>query len=767
MNRWTVLFAAMLFSMIVAIGCSNGNGVGPVAPASSPDIPGSISGQSQTAHTSLLGYYEITLDPISQTMEVVADRTAEYTINVVPFLNGMPSSGVGLADVHMDSTDPAVLKVDVEFEWIHPFPTVNQYKVYDFMGVIITNGDSTMKYRGLKVGKQGSNTYMSNADGYTRWFNPSEFTTTQIFGWAPGGIQNLAGNAKLNPYKYYAKGLSPTEDFWGFITSSSNNDGVFQSGAGRLMQLEFPATPAGDGLTFAYAAVCCWEEQGGGPYTPYHRNEAIACEAVVTPNLWYQDNTNQGGSLIADINIFSWDEQPTLVKVESTVLAASHDTDPGVIGGDNYSTYHVEIPKDVTMTGTTGQEFWVVAESSTHNYINIAGVAAPPSSSKLAAFWRFPLFIADGPYNMYPEITCIEDDLVGGCDYDAFPGNGDTRQYFVTYTDTDGPGPYTETWYVTDDGVALNKATDAIAGDTIDWYADFGHDEWDLYVGVSDGVNEGIGGPYDICANSVDDVPAIEGDDIPPSSSTQTYDVQAYSDPDGDTLSWDWVLRDEASTVVTAGVTDNTDGSIEIDWVAAGASDGDLYTLDCTILDICEDVVCPTLDITITDCPAMLYVTSFASSEGEASNWSKSGGGYWACHWFDGAIADDAAGCGTYGSPNFYAWRTSGIPIPSCWSGNIILTLTHSCSKQETYYDRSGVQYSLNGSSWSSLQFYDHPYNQGSWWDGSWSARTSHAYLQTLVTPGNTIWIRFDSYSLDTCCNSATGWNITDMTIGP
>ncbi|MCX6647757.1 MAG: hypothetical protein NTY09_15570, partial [bacterium] len=200
MNRWTVLFAAMLFSMIVAIGCSNGNGVGPVAPASSPDITGSISGQSQTAHASLLGYYEITLDPISQTMEVVADRTAEYTINVVPFLNGMPSSGISFGSLIVDDADPEVIKVDVEFEWHHPFPTINQYKVYDFMGVIISNGDSTMKYKSLKVGKQGSNTYMTNADGYTRWFNPSEFTTELIFGWAPGGIQNLEGNAKVNPY---------------------------------------------------------------------------------------------------------------------------------------------------------------------------------------------------------------------------------------------------------------------------------------------------------------------------------------------------------------------------------------------------------------------------------------------------------------------------------------------------------------------------------------------------------------------------------------
>ncbi|MCX6645126.1 MAG: PKD domain-containing protein, partial [bacterium] len=83
-------------------------------------------------------------------------------------------------------------------------------------------------------------------------------------------------------------------------------------------------------------------------------------------------------------------------------LAASHDTDPGVVGGDNYSTYHIDIPKDVALTGTTGHEFWVVAESSGYNYINVPGVSAPPASSPLASFWRFPLFVASGPYNEAP-----------------------------------------------------------------------------------------------------------------------------------------------------------------------------------------------------------------------------------------------------------------------------------------------------------------------------------------------------------------------------
>jgi len=501
MNRWTVLFAAMLFSMIVAIGCSNGNGVGPVAPASSPDITGSINGQSQTAHAALLGYYEITLDPVSQTMEVVADRTADYTINIVPFLNQMPGSGISFGSLDVDSSDPDMLKVDVNFQWTHPFPTIDQYKVYDFMGVIISNGDSTTKYKTLKVGKHLANTYMSNADGYTRWFNPTEFTTTLIFGWAPGGIQNLAGNAKLNPYKYYAKGLSSTGDVWDFITGGSNNDGVFQSGAGRLMSLEFPNPPAGDGLTFAYAAVCCWEEQGAGPYTPYHRPEAIACQATITPSLYFTDATHQGGDFIADIDVWAWGNQPDSVKVESTVLTTFHDTDPGVVGGDNYSTYHIDVPKDVTLTGTEGHEFWVIAENSDLNYINVEGVAAPSASVPLAAFWRFPLYVSPVAYNEPP----IVDSGVTG---EANPFFINAETYSVTAHDPDAD-PLTYSWTVSFDGTPLDDYN-GVPGDgagnlDVDWAPMEGEDG-DLFVvscDVSDGPEVVAATPLDVTISTL------------------------------------------------------------------------------------------------------------------------------------------------------------------------------------------------------------------------------------------------------------------------
>ena len=611
MNRWTVLFAAIMFSLFVAIGCSGGGG-SPVASPAGPEITSGSnnSGQIQQPNTSLLGYFDVYLDVGNQTMEVVEDRTASYTINIVPFLNKMttPQYGISLGSLDFDDSDPSNLKVGVVFKWHHPFPTITQYKVYDFMGVIISNGDLTLDYHSLRVGNYGSDTYMTNADGYTRWFNPTEFTTEQIFGWAPGGIQNLKGSAKLNPFKAYGYGLSATGSLWNWL-EGSNHEGVFQPGDGRTMLLEFPMPT--DGLVFGYVAVCCWEEQGTGPYTPYHRDEPIAFRVTVEDDLYY-DGADSGGNLIADIDVWAWGDQPVEVLVESTVLAALETAAPTGGGGANWSTYSIDV-SSAPFDSTDGQEMWVIAETD-GNYINISGVSAPPGSEPLAAFYRFPLFIADTPYNTCPVIDDVYDDVMG-------PGMGilefvPSGMGIITYTcdahDVD-MDTLTFTWYVTDDGVTLDPLTDGLPGNAIDWYLNFGHGQFDLYVGVDDGSCETFGGPFDICANDTG-VATVVGEPEPKSDSVETYDVQAYIDPDGDSLSWDWTITDVSTgDPVTTGWTDNMDGSIEVDWTAVGAQHLDEYTIDCDILDMCQTIPADTLDILIND----LYEEYFDTDPGD------------------------------------------------------------------------------------------------------------------------------------------------------
>ena len=404
----------MFSSMIIIgfLGCSGGGNV-PTSPEIGQEFTVKTIQHSHTA-TACLGYYDIYYDIPNREFEAVFNRNASFTLNIVPFLNLMtsPPNGITFGTIIVHDDDPEYLGIDVEFQIHHPFPTLDQYKAYDLIGVVIGDGTDFMTYDNLRVAQPGRDMTMKNADGFTRWFNPSEFTTELIFGWAPGGFQNMEGNAHLNPYKYYAQDLEPDGDLWEFLTGDSNNDGYFQTGIGRMMELEFPMPPTGIGLRFGYAVICCWEEQGVDPpggYTPYHRDEAIAASVSVTPDLYWNE-IESGGDLIVDIDLYAWKAQPSTVKIESSVLANVEEFDfetYALPGGENYSTWHIEQEAD-NLTSDEGNYLWLIAESEAYDYVNLEGV--PAADATLAAFWRYELAVAG-------ESTC-PDVYVTGVDFD-------------------------------------------------------------------------------------------------------------------------------------------------------------------------------------------------------------------------------------------------------------------------------------------------------------------------------------------------------------
>ncbi|MCX6646070.1 MAG: hypothetical protein NTY09_06910 [bacterium] len=404
MNRWTVLFAVLTFCIVFSISCSGGNGIPTLPSTGSPqDLTTQTIQSQQPGNTYILGYYDVYFDPESGTFDISENRTTAYTVNVLPFLNMMisPKNGITLGSVVIHDDDPTFLGVDVEFQVYHPFPGIDQYKAYDLMAIIISEGADNMNYDNLRVGRYGVDTYMKNADGYTRWFNPTDFTTQLIFGYAPGGFQNHAGNAHINPYKYYAQGLEPEGDLWDFLTSGSNHEGLFESGGGRMMELEFPLPDDGIGLMFGLAIACCWEEQGQNPpggYTPYHRDEAIAVSVTQTPDVWYNETDGSGGKLILDIDLFAWEEQPSVIKIESSVLPSEADFDfasYASFSGDNYSTWHVEADAG-DLTSAENHYYWVIAESQGYDYKN--GLPEIPSpDGPLAAFFKYDCTVLGEP----------------------------------------------------------------------------------------------------------------------------------------------------------------------------------------------------------------------------------------------------------------------------------------------------------------------------------------------------------------------------------
>ncbi len=403
-----ILGFAILLSAL--FGCSGG-GNSPVHPDSiTPEISGSI--HAPTVHSNLLGYYDVYFDYEKRTFEIFENRTASFTLNIVPFLNMMmvPQYGITFGSIVIHDDDPTFLGVDVVFYVHHPFPAYEQYNAYDLMSVVIGNGNQNMLYGGLNVAEHGRDLWMNNPDGYTRWFNPIDFTSELIFGYAPGGYQNLKGTAQVNPFMYYSKHLGAKDNLWPYLTGDLNFDGFFESGAGRMMELEFPLHPYGIGLMFGYAVVVAWEEQGpNGPYYPYHRPEAIAALVDQTPDVWYNPIDGSGGSLILDVDIFGWEIQPSTIKLDSSVLGKIEEFDAAAIGmpvSDHVSTYHVEaiaMPLDTA----DNHHVWVIAEYEGYDYSN--GLPEiPHADGPLAAFFRYPVLVLGEPGIVEPNVLTID-----------------------------------------------------------------------------------------------------------------------------------------------------------------------------------------------------------------------------------------------------------------------------------------------------------------------------------------------------------------------
>ncbi len=424
MNRWAVLLAVILLTAAVAFGCSSGGG-NPTAPSAGPDLTGSVSHVGQ-AQTHLWGYYDVYIDIESQTVEAVMNRMCMFTANVVTFVNN-PVTNLSFK-IYGTPVTADYVDVDIDVTIKHPFPGMNQYDGYDVRGVFMGTGAAALKYDSkLKHAEYGANqtlydyndkvtlaytdpygdSLVGMPDGYTRWFNAKEFIFPGIMGYTQGKLATpnyqAMLTATLNPYKYFADGLGADEDLWTWLNANPAFNGVFTAGTSntRNYYLRFPTA---GGVKYGYAIVASWKGEAPENH-PANASEAAAISAYVTPDVYYVSGTEKGGDLILDVNVWGWDYQPSVIKIESTVLSAVHEFDAAEMtptGGDaNYSTYHAEIPADA-VSGTDGNEFWVVAEYGDFDYTCEFTPAGGAPDATLAAFFRYDLFVSNTPYNLPP-----------------------------------------------------------------------------------------------------------------------------------------------------------------------------------------------------------------------------------------------------------------------------------------------------------------------------------------------------------------------------
>lgn len=399
MVRFTALLIVLAMTASVLMSCAGGNSI-------SPDLDTTADKRinASASPTNLWGLYEISID--TETMEVtsVPLRTPQYNTNVVTFLNNKPANlsfkmngvtpGPGYSDVNLD--------VSIT----HPIAGQAGFRGYDVRGILIGNGSSTLPYdTTLKYPKIGTDQILINADGYTRWFNPGEFTSPGLFGYLKGiYASNFTPTSNINGYKYFADNLLAGADLWSFLLSTADN-GVFGSGVKntRNYQIRFPSST---GIKFAYAVVAGWK--GATPDKhPGNSVESPQIFATVTPDVWYKGPGDFGGMLKTDISVFDWNASLSggimmayTIKIDSTVLSSTYTANmfemTPTASGSGYYTYHIEIPA-TNVTSATGNEMWVIIEYAGQTYSNPFGVPNGTGGDSIATYMRFPVPTTDPP----------------------------------------------------------------------------------------------------------------------------------------------------------------------------------------------------------------------------------------------------------------------------------------------------------------------------------------------------------------------------------
>ncbi len=398
MNRNALIALALFVLGGLCTGCSGaGNPI-----VAGQDVSLQTSGTVDSNRV-LWGMWQCSVDPASGRIEVVPLRGAMFTANVNNLLEGKPGN---LLIQNMDTTNFFTEgRLDCTVMLKHPFPGLDMYNGFDVWGVFMHNGSATLKYDDL-VYSDGSGPdegMLLNPDGYTRWFNHSEFdgNGSPILEYWPGKLSNLpAPTATLNAYKVFADGLGVEDDYYEWVTTSGNADdrGVFSAGIAnsRRYQLKFPIIGGVPEASFQYAVIATWEPgdptltgnpttYDPGDFPPNANCEEPFCLHVTTDDsdLYNDGAGSAGGSFKANVEVFDWQGGIAAgngVPNEVNRMVVEGDFVPGgtyefsqaelatvaIPATENSSVFQVEIA-DCQPQASGVADFWVIVEAAGAN----------------------------------------------------------------------------------------------------------------------------------------------------------------------------------------------------------------------------------------------------------------------------------------------------------------------------------------------------------------------------------------------------------------
>jgi len=471
-----ILLPALLLMMMV-VSCSGGSS--PASPDVTPDLTSDHSSRTVSGGGERInwGMWDIHIDRESGVAEVVPERGPNFMANVVNFLHP-PISPVNLLTVQIDGGQSDLVNgyivCDVTIR--HPFPGT-KFAGFDVMGIVLDSYDSTTfeSDPDISVSLQPG-TLIQNPDGYTRWWNQQEFTTTgTLLGYIEGPLANHTFDAMntLNGFKYFCDELESEQEFdltpelRGFF--SSEDPGVNT----RRYELQFPTDPNLK-FYFKYAISASWVapyEDAEAPFVqddyPISANMAEAYRINVFDNgstAYFENESTYGGDLDLFVDVWDWQFDGSLSNVQDEYLEITIESptlfpDPIIIdlvdaSVDVTNTTKISVPvyiADVTPTDIVNQHLLVTVKSANIDTYEpqipgLTGYDYP--SGPLAAYGIFEATITSiGPQNTAPVADASATEPTSGdapLDVNFDPSlSYDTDGTIVLYEwDFDGDGTY-------------------------------------------------------------------------------------------------------------------------------------------------------------------------------------------------------------------------------------------------------------------------------------------------------------------------------------
>lgn len=440
MSRIHYIFIGLILTeiLLLFIGC-HGPSKNPLLPddqfgieasGDTTGLTGVNASEVVASYPSLWGYYEVAYDSSAGEFTSVPVRGPSYAFNVVTFLQPPSGSTDNMAiEILDDSTFSVDGRMDVRVVLHHPFPGQTQYNGFDVMGVFITEATYTAPFdTTLSYANPTWDPSLENADGYTRWMNPEEFLTGDIFGYEPGiwGTSESSENsgflagATLNPYKYFAHTLGPDDELeeW-FEESGYHYRGMFPAGASasRNYSLRFPIIGNEHVFIFNYAVVANWAAPTIDPPIDPITDFPVSANALYPLPLMVEDHSqvyytpgDAGGFVDFEIAVLDWNamsnsdvqnditkfivwsDDPMFPGGSAEVLSEEADWNSGFLAGISLANFRIN---DLEPVDDGPSNVWIGIESGLVNYDQGFGAEVP--DGPVTSYIKVPITIADCP----------------------------------------------------------------------------------------------------------------------------------------------------------------------------------------------------------------------------------------------------------------------------------------------------------------------------------------------------------------------------------